>query len=279
MKKIMSFGLFLLFALVLVSPAQFSLKLNGGMTWINGNDYNKGVAGYMDYLNNTYTGVSGEFEQLKGALNFQGELIFFFNPNMGIGLGGGYFGFNKSNLVTYTVVTLDEITYSPKFTVIPLFLNFHYMVRIAPRLNLDLFIGPSLYLTSLKWTDSDTWLLWDLSSTFESKGTAFGGQAGLGFDFEMAPGFSLIVDGSYRIAQVSEIGGPWTQKGTFLFFTIDNSEPDSFMWSYKWNSGGETYDMISIGPDLPAGTGISGAKKAILNLSGISASAGFKIRF
>jgi len=281
MKKFLLCGSLILLASALVYSQQFSLKLAGGMYFNFGNDYNKGIEGYNNYLYDEFTSVSGEFKKFSTALNFQGELIFYFNPNMAIGLGGGYLPWNKSNLVKSDWGdAIQEITYTPKLSVISIFANFHYMTTIAPKLSIDLYAGPGLYLTKFDWEDTDVlYPLWDLTHTFESSGTAFGFQAGLGLSFELAPNISLVVDGFYRYAIIPELKGTWTEKGYFLWITGENTYEDSYLWYYEDNSTSTPYSRIMLGPDQPSGSGITGSRKAEISLSGITGIAGLKISF
>jgi opacity protein-like surface antigen len=268
-------------ASVLVYSQQFSFKLTGGMYFSFGNDYNKGIEGYNNYLKDEFASVSGEFEKFSTALNFQGELIFHFSPNMGIGVGGGYFQWSKSNLVEADGGgAIQEITYTPKLSVVSIFANFHYMTAIAPMLKVDLYAGPGLYLTKLDWEDTDVlYGLWDLTHIFESSSTAFGFQAGLGLSFELAPNISLVVDGFYRYAKIPEFKGTWTEKGYFLWISGENSYDNSYLWYYEDNSTGIRYSRVSLGPDQPSGSGITGSRKAEISLSGITGIAGLKFSF
>jgi len=281
MKKFLLCGFLILLASVLVYSQQFSLKMTGGMYFNFGNDYNTGIEGYNNYVKDEYLGVSGEFEKFSSALNFQGELIFHFNPNMAIGLGGGYLQWSKSNLVELSVSgTVNEVTYEPNLAVVSIFANFHYMTAIAPMLNVDLYAGPGLYLTKFEWKDTDVFYpLWDLTHTFESSGTAFGFQAGLGLSFELTPNISLVVDGFYRYAIIPELKGTWTEKGYFLWLSGEYSYENSYLWYYEDNTYGTSYSRVVLGPDQPSGSGILGSRKAEISLSGITGIAGLKFSF
>ena len=280
MKKFLLCGSLFLLASVLVNSQQISLKMTGGMYFNFGNDYNKGIEGFNNYLKDGYTNVSGEFEKFSSALNFQGEVIFHFNPNMAIGLGGGYLQWSKNNTVTYADLGYEgEIMYKPTLSVISIFANFHYMTAIAPKLNLDLYAGPGLYLTKFDWEDSDSWALWDVMHTFKSEATTFGFQAGLGLSFELAPNISLVVDGFYRYATITEVKGDWYQKGWIFIWNDDTTYANSYMWYYEDNSTGTRYSRINLGPVQPSGSDISGSRKAEISLSGITGIAGLKFSF
>src|SRR4030042_745058 len=85
--------------LLLAAPlafAAFSLKLGGGFTTIQGDDYNKGNKGFVDYSRAYSDAWSGSYDgDLNGlakmGMNFYSEAVFNFTPNIGVGLGVGYF--------------------------------------------------------------------------------------------------------------------------------------------------------------------------------------------
>lgn len=280
MKKMAVFVSFFVLVAVLAYPQQFSLKLNGGIYMNFGNDYNKGIDGLNNYLKDDLSPVTGTFEKFTNALTFQGEFIFHFSPNMAIGIGGGYFQWSKSNSVTCTLLGYpDDIMYKPTLSVIPIFANFHYLTSIAPSLGIDLYAGPGIYITKFDWSDSDTFILWDLEHTFSANSTAVGFQAGIGLDFQLAPNISLVVDGFYRYAKITELKGTLTESGSVFGFPLTNTFPNSYLWYYEDDYTGTNYARVSIGPDMPSGAGISGARKAEIDLSGITAMAGIKINF
>jgi len=271
MKKLISIGVLFLVAGVLAYPAQFSLKLTGGINWMSGSDYNAGIKGLNDYLKATYPPVAGAFQTLDTATKFQGEAIFQIAPNIGLGIGGGYYQIKKNDTVTYVAAGYtDTVNYSPDFSVIPLFLNLHILIPAGSMLNIDLYAGPALYLTNLKWTDSDKWVLWNLSHTFSSTGTAFGFQAGAGLDIHLAPIIAIVLDASYHFGKLNEVKGTWTQKGTFIIWSYDDSFPNSYLWYYM----NGTYPQIELNPNQPSS---SGSRKAAIDLSGIALTAGIKI--
>ena len=279
MKKLFGMVLCLFLAASLAQPAQFSLKLTGGMKWLNGDDYNAGIKGLNSYLKDNFAPVSGSFETLGTALHFQGELVFEIFSHFGIGLGGGYFQVNKDNTVkaTWAGGFVETFNYHPKFSVLPLFLNLHYTLPVGSRLGIDVHAGPAVFITTLDWTDSDKFVLWEESRTFSSRNTVFGFQAGLGIDLKLASAIALVLDGSYNFAKISEVKGTWTNKGWFMLWSVDDTYADSFLWYYRNTSMSGTYPMVNLGPDTPSGPGVSDARKAVLNLSGIVLQAGFKI--
>jgi hypothetical protein len=268
MKKFLGVCLLFLVVAVAAFPAQISLKLTGGLNWMSGDDYNAGITGYNKYLTDHYPPVSGAFSTLTSGMKFQGEAILWFTPSIGVGVGAGYSQISKNDTVTYVALVTDKVNYAPSASVIPIFLNFHYLLPAASFLNIDFYGGPVLYLTDFKFTSSDQWLLWNLNDTFESKGTAFGFQAGLGLDFQLASSIALVLDASYHLGQVSEVKGAYTQQGTFFGIPINYSNANTYLW--KYSDGSNT--RVELNATQP-----TGGSKAVLNLSGIALMAGIKI--
>jgi hypothetical protein len=167
-------------------------------------------------------------------------------------------------------LAIDTVNYAPNLSVIPLFLNFHYLFPAASFLNIDFYGGPVLYLTSFKFASTDAWLLWDLDDSFESTGTAFGFQAGLGLDLQPAPSLALVLDASYHFGQLGEVVGSYTLRGSVLGYPINYSDDNTFLWKYMDGS----YKRVELSADLP-----TGGSQAVLNLSGIALSAGLRIGF
>ncbi len=271
MKK--TFGFCALFLVLAASafPAQFSLKLTGGLNWVGGDDYNAGIKGLYDFLAATYPPVSGTFSTLTSGMKLQGEAVLWFTPNIGLGFGAGYTRIKKDDTVTFVALTTGTLRYAPELSVIPLFLNAHYLYPAASFLDIDFYGGPVLFLTSVKFNRSNKWLFWDLQDSFESTGAALGFQAGLGLEFKLASAIALVLDASYHFGRLNEVKGTYTQRGQSFGLPDEYSSDSVYLW--KYNDSG--YDRIELDTEPPS----DGAGKAVLNLSGIALSAGFKIIF
>jgi hypothetical protein len=268
-------------AAALVQGQPFSLKLTGGMTWINGDDYNIGVDSYSRYIRENFKILSGGFDPLKSAMNFQAELIFNFGRHLGVGLGAGYFGVSKDNTLTGQFgPDTTKYNYKPMLSAVPVFVNVHYQAAIMAKLNLDMFVGAAFYSVKFNFEqDAESSLLSARSSSqFESNPTALGIQGGLGLSFELLPRISLIADASFRLAKITELKGNWTYHYESSYgYTYDFSGP-AYLWYYfeNYGSGYPTIQVSSQDPTEPVYTDV---RKAVLNLSGLSAVAGIKIRF
>jgi hypothetical protein len=284
MRKLILSLSFLLIAAVLVYPQRVSFKLMGGLTWINGDDYNKGIVGQNQYIKATTTTMSGAYEKLTSGLKFQAEVINYLNPRMGIGLGGGYFRTSNESKVTSHGMLVDvpydnESTYNSKVSVIPFFLNFHYLARPAPKLKLDLFGGPTFNIVQFNFQNPSITPTFSTTETvaFTASIAALGLQGGLGLNFEITPNIALVADGYFRYTKVSNIKGNWSDIVSSPTGTTLISNAEYYLWYYDYADGGSYSQIGFYDKNGPTGSSVSGARKADINLSGIVILAGIKL--
>jgi hypothetical protein len=277
----------LLLAVVATGSAQMvSFKLTGGLTWINGDDYNAGIAGQNLLLADTSTSLSGAYESLARGPNIQFEITNYFNPHVGIGLGGGYAHFSADGTVAGRVLqsglpTDFESTYRARVSAVPFFLNFHYLARLGSRLGLDLFAGPVFWVVQFHFENPLTLSLdtTQQTETFTASQTGLGGQAGLAVDINLASGLAFVVQGSYRFGRVTDLTGNWAILGASDLGPINLSGSDYSAWFYLLTSG-STYDQFGYFDAAgPVGADISQARHAEIDLSGATLSAGVKLSF
>jgi len=255
----------------------------GGLTWIDGDDYNKGIAGQNQYLKAATTAMSGTYEELTGGLKFAAEVINYLNPRMGIGLGGGYFRASNESKVTSRGLLGDvpfdnESTYQSKVSVIPFFLNFHYLARLAPHLKIDLFGGPTFNIVQFNFQNPSTTPTFLTAETvaFTASIAALGLQGGLGLHFEITPNIALVADGYFRYGKVTNIKGNWSDILSAPAGTTVKSNAEYYLWYYENNEGGSYSQFGFYDKDGPTGSSISGARKADINFSGLVILAGIK---
>jgi opacity protein-like surface antigen len=176
---------------------------------------------------------------------FTGGFSFFFHPNVGIQLGGGYFSskvpVTGSFAFTYKWTTSSTIFDESaswggdgKMSTIPLFLNLVGKFRTNI---VDIFVtaGPTLYLNSFEANSfvglGDSlyftvyiypyWYYFQYVDAFQipasipkTSWTAFGANFGLGFDFKVAPGVAITVEGRYFLVPKKSLSWEWTP-GTY----------------------------------------------------------------
>jgi hypothetical protein len=284
MRKVSLSLAFLLIATALAYPQHVSFKLMGGLTWINGDDYNKGVVGQNQYIKATTTTMSGAYEKLTNGLKFQAEVINYLNPRMGIGLGGGYFRTSTESNVTSHGMLADvpydnESTYNSKVSVIPFFLNFHYLARPAPKWKLDLFAGPTFNIVQFNFENPSITPTFSTTENVAFTGSiaALGLQGGLGLNFEITPNIALVADGYFRYGKVSNIKGNWSDIVSAPSGTTVKSNAEYYLWYYENTEGGSYPQIGFYDKSGPTGSSISGARKADINFSGLVILAGIKL--
>ena len=266
-------------------PQAVSLKLTGGLTWVGGGDYNLGLSGENLFLGDTLSAMSGAYRPLDHGFQGQIEMIHNLNKHLAVGLGGGYYRVSRdgrvagNGLVMGIPFSLDS-TVTAKVSVIPFFINLHYLVRVVSRLSVDLFAGPVFEVVQFNFENplSTTLLAAQTTEMFTASQTAFGAQAGLGLNFEITSGVSFVAEGCYRHAKVKDLQGNWALLGTSSLGPVNQTSSISYMWFYQFTAG-STYDQFGFFDTTPQGASISGARHAEIDLSGFIASAGFKFSF
>jgi hypothetical protein len=173
----------------------------------------------------------------------------------------------------------NESTYNAKVSVIPFFLNFHYLARPAPKLRLDLFAGPVFNIVQLNFENPSITSTFSTTETvaFTASIASLGFQGGLGLNFEITPNIALIADGSYRYGKVSNIKGNWSDIVSSPSGTTVISNAEYYLWYYENAQGGPYPQVGFYDKNGPTAGSISGARKADINLSGIVILAGFKL--
>jgi hypothetical protein len=287
MRKTILSAALLIVAAGVAFPQQISFKLTGGLNWIDGNDYNAGVQGSYNYLRAISQTTSGTFKNLTNGPNFQAEIVNYLGPNLGIGLGGGYYRVSSEGQVASHGV-LEGVpydatsTYRGQVSVIPFFLNVHYLARLAPRLKLDLFGGPvfAIVQTHIENPSTSTILSTTQNEFYTASSTSLGVQAGLGLSFEFSRRVSLIAEATYRMAKLTEeIMGNWVKNVITSLGQTVSSSAESFLWTYALTQGGTFTRIGFFDKNGPTGETVSGAKKAVIDLSGLVASVGVKFSF
>jgi len=283
MRKAWLSAFFLLIAAALAYPQQVSYKLMGGLTWFNGDDYNRGILNENKYLKDTTQTMSGAYQELKSGQNLQAEILVFANRHIAVGFGGGYYHSSRESTVQTSGLQgglpFDSVsTFRPNLSVIPLFVNIHYMTRLASRLNLDIFAGPLYQVVQFKFKGALTTSLDAVNQieTFTASVTSFGAQGGLGLSFEIFRGVALVAEGCYRYGITTHLFGNWSLLGSSASGPISQSSSEYYMWSYD-DTPAATYSRIGFfDKNGPTGNFVSNAEKSDLHLSGITALAGLK---
>lgn len=275
-------------ALVAAGPAyaqeKVAFKLMGGIASVNGEDYNSGVLGAYRYALDSSATLAGSYKTLSSGADFQAEIVNYWGPHFGVGVGGGYYRLASTSGIEGTAPAAGPVygytsTYAPKFSVLPFFVNVHYRFQLAGGVALEAFAGPVFQIMQFGFTREATSTQDSLSETetFNASDTTFGIQGGLSASWRIGKGISVVADGFYRSGTVSNIKGNWFLTRTTTSAGTETLSSNSYYyWYYEVSQGGlysrtGFYDTAG-----PSGDGISNARKANVNLTGMVILAGLK---
>ncbi|MBN2199805.1 MAG: hypothetical protein JW747_08160 [Candidatus Aminicenantes bacterium] len=278
MKRIVSLFVCLgILALFLPSTSQaqmkFGFKAYGGLNMLNGGDLNAGAEGWFDFWDfiTTAYGYStdGEFAAAKLGMNFGGEFLLMFNPNMGVGLGVGMLSASKSSLMTATAGSyVLDFDHTVKASAIPIRLSFYYFMPAGANMNVFFNAGAGYYLAKANYT----YVLTNSSTEtteYDMSGGGLGFHGGLGLEYALSPMFGIVAELQGRFASFAGFEGEQrngtTYSGTLYYFEGD--------------LGTSTFPLITIDDTMPSGSGVSNAREAKVDFSGFSFVVGFFVRF
>src|SRR3972149_2658658 len=94
------------------------LKLRGAWVTFSGGDLEKGTAGMYDQaaadiIDSGFERVSSEKNSLRSGSEFTGDIVYYFTPKLGLGIGGGWLRTRRNSIfrfgepgamVNYTIV-------------------------------------------------------------------------------------------------------------------------------------------------------------------------------
>jgi len=290
MKKCVALALGVMLAASFGLSQKIAVKFGGSVTYAAGGDIGSGLRGMTDYLAAEFPGASGAFAAPTTGLGLAGEIIYFIRPNLGLGLGFGYFGMSKEGIVTYAadILSAAEVL-RPKAGVIPVVFSVHYLIPLAGSFRLDLSAGGGGYLANVDWdyrADFTLTLSGDAQQVFRGSDVlafasgrrlGLGVHAGLGLEYVFSPGMSVCLDLTGRLASVGGFQGSWTETGSGDFWEFSDSGTDAYLWAYDWNVNDATYRQIVLQKETPTGATVSDARHAKLGLSGFTATIGIRI--
>jgi hypothetical protein len=282
LKKAVWLAVALLGAAPIVSPQTIGLKLTGGGGYALGGDLANGLQGQSDYLKTGF-GAAQAFAFPRTGWTGTGEILFFLGPQFAFGISAGYEQHVRASAVSYSVGGIDvKETINPAFNVIPFLGSLHFFFPVGPSVKIDFWLGGGAYLTQLKWDSSYDVAILGLTGTdaytFASKRrTGYGAHAGLGLEMALSSKLALVLNVTGRYARISGFVGDWTEKGTGDFWSFADGGSNHAVYYYDWTFAGATYPQIEFRSDKPSGPSIANVREARLDLSGLTATIGFRI--
>jgi len=280
-KLVFVVGIFLCIMLLMPGLARaqgglsLGLKLAGGINFLGGGDINDGTKGQYDFWasfwgNSGYPGT-GAFNAAHLGMNFSGEFILQFAPNIGVGIGAEYL--QASSDTTFTVsdgMTSIDFYWRPKISAIPITATLYYSMPVGTSLNVVFHGGLGYCMAKLLYNSQIAFLSLNTSSIDASKG-GIEFHGGVGLDYAVAANIAVFAELRVRYAPISGFEGTetydsTTEDGTLYFFRQDH-----------WTFG--AFPSLYFGDTEPSGSGIFDVREAEVDFNGISFRLGLKINF
>lgn len=282
-------SLLVLWSVCLVSPrpaeaqAVFTIKATGGFAYLAGGDWASGLEGQLDLM--TAFGAAmgyaaqGEFKPVHSAWEAGGDIIFSMSPVLSVSAGIGYIESAGSQTdIILSQAGWDSVTLSqtPRVTAIPIRAGLVFSIPLGGRMNLMVQAGGAYYLAKIRsvyrQAEGASWN----QSEVEAKGEGFGFQGGLGLEVVLTSNISLVLEGTGRYARLKPFTGTETSSGSGGW--TDSEEGTLYYFQAALFPLG-TYPLLTISNTAPSGSGISDVREAEVDLSGVTAQAGFLIKF
>lgn len=266
------------------SKASLTIRLYGGLGYQTVGDLNAGLTGFSDsiiYLG-TASGYSagGGYSAMHWGFDLGGDIVFQFNPNLGIGIGSGYFRTTKTSDLKLTAMLPglhnENFTFTPTVSVVPIRASLFVFIPAGRALKISLHAGPEYYLASLSSHIRDDYPAWWWNERDDkTTGRGFGVQGGIGFEVRLSGELSLLLEGQGRLAKVNELTGTHSYQNSFGF--QEQQKGTLYYWTDLWAF--KPFPYVFVNDTFPSEPWQQNARKAVLDLSGWSAVAGFVFRF
>jgi len=257
------------------SPARVHLSLSAGGNYVEGRDINKGAGGLAGFYGDSI-GIQGkgEVEPIHLSPIFGAELNFPLTSHFFFGIGADYFLAEKESKVEFQRAESSS-TYitRPKIQAIPIraFLSLYPMHFVYIKSGIEYYFAQCTYF--YRYEDADFWQEW----RGEAKAQGIGFLGALGFVQTITPHMSFLVEISGRYANIKGFKGTNNYKESPPEFT---SSEEGTLYLYQGNiSEQKSYPLLFIREKAPTDPGVLSPEEAMIDFSGISIRAGFKISF
>ena len=282
-----------------LATVKISLKLQGGLAYLQAGDVNPGTQAFFDW-GKTYFApppggkIEGGYTALHWGYEFGGDIIFELSPKIGIGIGAGYLQMSRDAPPFMMEIyddplegTFKEFNVGTKLSAIPIRASLFLSLPVSKKIDITANAGISYYLQPEYHADWHVFLvntIWTgpisrLSTTAEKKTAAIGLQGGVGVEGKFTQTMGLFIEAQGRYAKFRGFSG------------TSNSVPDEFNGGIlpSFSETGKLYynsvPLIPNAPRLimvqsapPAGPG-GQPRLAVVDFSGVSLQAGVRIRF
>ena len=268
---------------------KLTLQIKGGWHIYSGGDLEAGFGGMYDTAVDmiTSSGVPIQRNLKKtshSGLEVGGDLVYCITPRFGIGIGASRFGAKKESVLYYEVISpdYDTLRAQPIISVTVLRLGLFYSYPFAGRLAISVHGGPALYNAEYEYGMGISrgaiglpvvqMGLLPTGLNQDAKAKKLGVEGGVGFEFNPNPYVAFFIEAVGRYARIEGFEGV-EEANLYLPGGFRIVKKEGVVYSLPTDS----YPLLEIVP--PEGSAGEAARKAVLDFSGFSFSAGLKLRF
>jgi opacity protein-like surface antigen len=283
-----------------LAPAdvKISLKLQGGLAYLQAGDVNSGTQAFFDWAKFSSIPLTdgaatlGGYQKIKFGYEIYGDLVFEVARHLGIGIGAGFVQSTKTSLMNVWDPNIESggpssnILADQNLSAIPVRLGLYLSLPLSGKFNFTANAGASYYLKARYSTD---WLVsvsvmdtlgpqTEISTRAQQKKNPFGFQGGLGIEYRLSKRIAILLEAQGQYAKFRGLEGTsLAESGDYGELFPPFSETGKLYY--------ESVPMIPNGPRLimvqsapPLGPG-GKAREAVVDFSGVSLQAGFRFYF
>jgi hypothetical protein len=254
------------------------VRILGELNYFSAGDIDKGSVGLYDsktdFLSSAGYILDKRPESIQPGFALSGDVIYYFKPQIGIGLGAGYIWASGTNLVIVSgqnILVEEKIGFTPKIKTMPVRLGLFFTIPIHRKLSISFNGGPSLYLVNYSYELASTWD--DMNNIHQNANTSgIGFHGGIGVEVNLNQRVSFFVEGQGRYAKISNFKGEEKERETIGMRYV-YSEENGFLYYLE----DEKYSYLAIRGEEPSG--FKTVRKATFDFSGFYLQTGLIIKF
>jgi hypothetical protein len=260
--------------------AGISLRLGAGFFFFQSGDIERGVSGMFDETADVISSLGPTVEEIgkksmRSGYDISGDIIYNLNSRIGVGIRFNYTHASQDSFLRFNFQDPSSpytMWNMPRITSICISPQFYYAYPLSRILTLVANGGPALYLVDYEFGRKFVIPSIEEDIHQKVKANSLGFQGGIGLEFRLNPRVDLFMEAQGRYGKISNFEG---NESTYKSWhsQIWTSNEDGFLYYEE----GEQYPRLVVLSEESAGVG--DVRKAVLNFSGVSLAAGFRIKF
>jgi hypothetical protein len=253
-------------------PYKFHIdfSLSGGAIYASAKDLNDGATGAVD-LQKDKLGMDQEGNVQPAHLSYiiGGELTFSLSSHLSLGLGADYFQGENESDVKFLDGTQETLTVKPKFQALPLrlFLVYRPIYFFYMKAGLEYYFAKCFYLYDFQGATTSI-------QSGEAKAQNFGLIGAMGLERKLSSALSFFMELTGRYAKIKGFKGTHTETNQTV-----PTQGKLYYFLKSASLGGPPYPQLYVRKDSTSGYLERDFREAVMDFSGLSLKAGFRIKF